>query len=51
MVEGEVAEEQVYDNSCYSHLQDCENIEFNWLLLCCAVISMDTKEVICENAN
>jgi hypothetical protein len=26
VVEGEVAEAQVHDNSCYSHLQDAEDI-------------------------
>jgi hypothetical protein len=32
VVEGEEVEEQVYDNSFSSHLQDAENVEFNWLL-------------------
>jgi hypothetical protein len=51
VVEGEVAEEQVYDNSCCSHLQNAETIEFNWLLMCCEITDMDTKEVLCEDAD
>jgi hypothetical protein len=51
VVEGEVTEKQVCDNSCYRHLQDAETIEFNWLFLCCTIINIDTKEILCEDTD
>jgi hypothetical protein len=47
----EELEEQVYDNSCYSHLCNIENTEFNCLLLCCAIINIDTKGILCKDVD